>query len=262
MSLTVPDGLAGVASLVGVPVGLFAWDEDRLAALGTAIGDYARSVRPDLAGTEQAAAQYTGANADASGDAFAAHWTSAAGTSETNEVLNTSVKVAAAIGIAAGAIKVAKAGVITYLTWCARQLAASVAGGVGALNAVRATLLTRAGIGKLYRKLIDKLGQLVMPHLRQANDLLRGAGARPVLAGARGATLRTPYKEHVPAMRTNMARTKGGDGDAAARTAGRLDPLPEAASGSTLKHRFETAEAADRLDSIEAQDLANGGHNN
>jgi hypothetical protein len=59
-----------------------------------------------------------------------------------------------------------------------------------------------------------------------------------------------------------MARTKGGDGDAAAGTAGRLDPLPEAAGGSTLKQRFDAAEAAENLKSIKAQDLANKGHNN
>ncbi|WP_219460574.1 hypothetical protein [Nonomuraea rhizosphaerae] len=258
MSLTIPDGLASVASLVGVPAGLFAWDEDKLEATGTAVGGYAHAAAPLLRGTEQASAQYTTANAGASGDAFADRWAADAGSGETSNALDTTVKVAAALGLAAGLIKVAKMGVINYLVWCGRQLQLGAAGGLGALNAVRSTLLTRAGIHKLWRTLQDKLEQLVLPHLRNGRDLLQGvAGRRAVLNGGGGTVvLRSPYGGRPPStLQMNMARRSDSGGEEPIR-------LSETAGGSTMKQRFDTAEAAEKYDDVRVQDLANDGRNN
>ncbi|WP_219460977.1 hypothetical protein [Nonomuraea rhizosphaerae] len=283
MGLTVPEDLAPVASLVGAPAALFAWDEDKLEAMSTAVGAYARAAAPDLAVTEQAAGQYAAAYAGVSGDAFAERWAADADRTEASGMLETTLKVAAATGIAAGLIKIAKIGVIGHLSWCAGQLRMALSGGIGALNATRATLTTRVAVGKLWQTLNDKLERLVMPHLRRARDLLtsilrnagqgprgpgRQLGPRTVLdgrpladAGVHGGSVRLPASPYEPAAgsgQMNMGRygkpRRGGNGGNAEIVEGTHGHVPEEAQQAADR---QAAEGTGRNQSRDVLDPAN-----
>ncbi|GLW11870.1 hypothetical protein Misp01_69980 [Microtetraspora sp. NBRC 13810] len=185
MGITIPSELAQVASLVGVPAGLFAWDEDNLRAVADNVAAFAGGTIPSVADAESAAQRFMASTSGADADAFGGRWTTVASGGDAGDFLRTALGGAAVMAVAAGAIKIIKVGVLSRLAWCARQLAAAALPGAGTLRAAQAVGVVRVSIKALVDRLLKHFRERVTPAVQRANDNFRDIlqGPRPAFAG-------------------------------------------------------------------------------
>ena len=230
MAIVLPGVLAGVASVVwGEVIGaLFALNEDTLKQSGTTIGTFADQAAPALAQAEQGADRFTaatGGTTTATGQAFTGHWNTLAANGHTGTFMTIAQHAGPLLGLAAGAIALAKTGAIALLAQCAQQLAAAtLTGAAGAMAAIRSITQTRQSIGALVRKLFTRLSDLVTTPLRRANQALKNminqlnitpgnrlqpAGHPPHLTG----NTRTPTTPK-GGYQAKTSGSRGGDGPA------------------------------------------------